>query len=126
MLSSPCVFMVLSLSSLVHMSVCVYCSIREKVFHFYCICVHTFSYLSLPSCYIGTGTLLIDWPSYLKFSVCNGCLWVVSVVVFIILLLLFYICCYGFTLSYTCNDLNSLQHFNLLINGRIPLAAFDK
>ena len=77
----------LSLSSLVRMSVCVYCSIREKVFPFYCIFVHTFSYLSLPSCYIWTGTLLIDWPSYywdvdLKFSVFNGCLWVMTVFFF--------------------------------------------
>ena len=86
-LSSPCVLMGLSLSSLVYMSVYVYCSIWEKVFPFYCICVHTFSYLSLPSCYIGTGTLLIDQPSYywdvnLEFSVFNGCLWVITVVVF--------------------------------------------
>ena len=59
-LSSPCVLVGLSLSSHVHMSVCVYCSIGKKCFPFItyvCILFHTFS---LPSCYIGTGTLLID------------------------------------------------------------------
>ena len=50
-----------------------------------CILFHAFS---LPSCYIGTGALLIDLPSYnldvnLEFSVFNGCLWVITVVVFI-------------------------------------------
>ena len=64
MLSSPCVFMCLFLSSLVHMSFYVYCSIREKRFPFIaylCILFHAFS---LPSCYIGTGTLLVDQPGY--------------------------------------------------------------
>ena len=59
-LSSPCVLVGLSLSSLVHMSVCVYCSIGKKCFPFItyvCILFHAFS---LPSCYIGTDTLLID------------------------------------------------------------------
>ena len=59
-LSSPCVLVGLSLSSLVHMSVYVYCSIGKKCFPFItyvCILFHAFS---LPSCYIGTGTLLID------------------------------------------------------------------
>ena len=56
-----CVFVSSFLSSLVHMSVYVYCSIREKVFPFYYIRVHTVScfFFAVPSCYIGTGTLLI-------------------------------------------------------------------
>ena len=60
----------------------------EKCFPFIayvCILFHAFS---LPSCYIGTGTLLIDKPSCnlgvnLEFSVYSGWLWVITVVVFI-------------------------------------------
>ena len=68
---------------LVHMSVCVNCSIGKKCFPFITYVYILFHAFSLPSCYIGTGTLLIDQLSYYwEFSVFNGCLWVLTRVTF--------------------------------------------